>query len=80
MAYATFNLNRTKSLQPNDTSKFATLISGHTSCLSKDPACKRRPKQPDAGAILEISLRVGVIPLSATTRRVFLTNFLSLHT
>ena len=34
----------------------------------------------NAGAILGISLRVGVIPLSATTRRVFLTNFLSLYT
>ena len=32
------------------------------------------------GAILEISLRLGVIPLSATTQRVFLTNFLTLYT
>ena len=32
------------------------------------------------GAILEISLRVGVIPLSATKQRFILTTFLSLYT
>ena len=32
-----------------------------------------------AGTILEISLRVGVIPLNVTPQVIFLTNFLSLY-
>ena len=52
------------------TFKFATLINGHTSCLSKDPACKISPKQPDSPLFF--------IALHKTPRIIFMKNYFSL--